>query len=286
MLGLWQAPHHVLGSWPWCGAHVKCPDHAERCLDSLRGAHTGKENKWWPKDTLVRQSELLWRSIFIFCMYRVMACMDMGKRFISPSRLTKRTSKEVYHFHESIRMCLFVRLVFWRVPLSPVLEFSYSNMCAHKALKVLRDKVDLEHQCGYITMLNSNNRNRLRPSDADTAGESQRWSLNRLFCPYLDRLIRKRPLRQSLARTISKRTNYIRIRKNILIGQLFISNSVGLLIALYAWVNLASICIRCNLLRASCVLCVRRRRIWYRVWCQWKQRVFWAGYRREQWGRQ
>uniref|UniRef100_A0A672MLX1 Protein FAM91A1-like n=1 Tax=Sinocyclocheilus grahami TaxID=75366 RepID=A0A672MLX1_SINGR len=46
-------------------------------------------------------------------------------------------------------------------------EFSYSNMCAHKALKILRDKVDLEHQCGYITMLNHNNRHRRRPSDAD-----------------------------------------------------------------------------------------------------------------------
>ncbi|KAK2887066.1 hypothetical protein Q8A67_015294 [Cirrhinus molitorella] len=46
-------------------------------------------------------------------------------------------------------------------------EFSYSNMCAHKALKILRDKVDLEHQCGYITMLNHNNRHRRRTSDAD-----------------------------------------------------------------------------------------------------------------------
>ncbi|KAK3508445.1 hypothetical protein QTP70_029433 [Hemibagrus guttatus] len=52
-------------------------------------------------------------------------------------------------------------------------EFSYSNMCAHKALKVLREKVDLEHQCGYITMLNCNNRNRRRPSDADAAGEPE-----------------------------------------------------------------------------------------------------------------
>uniref|UniRef100_A0A8C2CGT0 Family with sequence similarity 91 member A1 n=1 Tax=Cyprinus carpio TaxID=7962 RepID=A0A8C2CGT0_CYPCA len=46
-------------------------------------------------------------------------------------------------------------------------EFSYSNMCAHKALKILRDKVDLEHQCGYITMLNHNNRHRRRLSDTD-----------------------------------------------------------------------------------------------------------------------
>uniref|UniRef100_A0A4W4F2Q8 FAM91 N-terminal domain-containing protein n=1 Tax=Electrophorus electricus TaxID=8005 RepID=A0A4W4F2Q8_ELEEL len=50
-------------------------------------------------------------------------------------------------------------------------EFSYSNMCVHKALKILQSKVDLEHQCGYITMLKCNNRHRRRPSDADT-GES------------------------------------------------------------------------------------------------------------------
>lgn len=65
-------------------------------------------------------------------------------------------------------------------------------MCVHKALKVLREKVDLEHQCGYITMLNCNNRNRRRPSDADAAGKSRRWSLEPLFCPYLDGLIRKK----------------------------------------------------------------------------------------------
>ncbi|KAK7899100.1 hypothetical protein WMY93_019953 [Mugilogobius chulae] len=44
-------------------------------------------------------------------------------------------------------------------------EFSYSNMCVHKALQKLKDYVDLEHQCGYITMLNSNNRHRRRLSD-------------------------------------------------------------------------------------------------------------------------
>uniref|UniRef100_A0A668VRQ6 Family with sequence similarity 91 member A1 n=1 Tax=Oreochromis aureus TaxID=47969 RepID=A0A668VRQ6_OREAU len=47
-------------------------------------------------------------------------------------------------------------------------EFSYSNMCVHKALQKLKEHVDLEHQCGYITMLNSNNRHRRRPSDRDT----------------------------------------------------------------------------------------------------------------------
>lgn len=44
-------------------------------------------------------------------------------------------------------------------------EFSYSNMCTHKALQKLKEQVDLEHQCGYITMLNSNNRHRRRASD-------------------------------------------------------------------------------------------------------------------------
>ncbi|KAF1381604.1 hypothetical protein PFLUV_G00155690 [Perca fluviatilis] len=45
-------------------------------------------------------------------------------------------------------------------------EFSYSNMCVHKALQKLKENVDLEHQCGYITMLNSNNRHRRRASDS------------------------------------------------------------------------------------------------------------------------
>lgn len=45
-------------------------------------------------------------------------------------------------------------------------EFSYSNMCVHKALQKLKEYVDLKHQCGYITMLNSNNRHRRRASDS------------------------------------------------------------------------------------------------------------------------
>uniref|UniRef100_A0A8C7SWG5 Family with sequence similarity 91 member A1 n=1 Tax=Oncorhynchus mykiss TaxID=8022 RepID=A0A8C7SWG5_ONCMY len=45
-------------------------------------------------------------------------------------------------------------------------EFSSSNMCVHKALLLLREKVDLEHQCGYITMLNPNNRHRRRASES------------------------------------------------------------------------------------------------------------------------
>uniref|UniRef100_A0AAR2KN50 Protein FAM91A1 n=1 Tax=Pygocentrus nattereri TaxID=42514 RepID=A0AAR2KN50_PYGNA len=56
-------------------------------------------------------------------------------------------------------------------------EFSYTNMCVHKALKILRDKVDLKHQCGYITMLNCNNRHRRRASDRGEpplASESQK----------------------------------------------------------------------------------------------------------------
>uniref|UniRef100_A0A3B5MYD7 Family with sequence similarity 91 member A1 n=1 Tax=Xiphophorus couchianus TaxID=32473 RepID=A0A3B5MYD7_9TELE len=52
-------------------------------------------------------------------------------------------------------------------------EFSYSNMCVHKALRKLKEHVDLEHQCGYITMLNSNNRHRRRTSDsAECRGET------------------------------------------------------------------------------------------------------------------
>uniref|UniRef100_A0A8C7SVS4 Family with sequence similarity 91 member A1 n=1 Tax=Oncorhynchus mykiss TaxID=8022 RepID=A0A8C7SVS4_ONCMY len=51
-------------------------------------------------------------------------------------------------------------------------EFSSSNMCVHKALLLLREKVDLEHQCGYITMLNPNNRHRRRASESsDGRGE-------------------------------------------------------------------------------------------------------------------
>ncbi|XP_034400998.1 protein FAM91A1 isoform X2 [Cyclopterus lumpus] len=45
-------------------------------------------------------------------------------------------------------------------------EFSYSNMCVHKALQKLKENVDLKHQCGYITMLNANNRHRRRASDS------------------------------------------------------------------------------------------------------------------------
>ncbi|KAF7669331.1 hypothetical protein LDENG_00196600 [Lucifuga dentata] len=52
-------------------------------------------------------------------------------------------------------------------------EFSYSNMCVHKALRKLKEQVDLEHQCGYVTMLNSNNRHRRRSSDAaDCSGDT------------------------------------------------------------------------------------------------------------------
>ncbi|KAI1901681.1 hypothetical protein AGOR_G00036900 [Albula goreensis] len=44
-------------------------------------------------------------------------------------------------------------------------EFSYSNMCVHKALKTLQEQVDLEHLCGYITMLNPTHRHRRRLSE-------------------------------------------------------------------------------------------------------------------------
>ncbi|XP_003968984.1 protein FAM91A1 isoform X1 [Takifugu rubripes] len=45
-------------------------------------------------------------------------------------------------------------------------EFSYSNMCTHKALQKLKEHVDLKRQCGYVTMLSSHNRHRRRPSDS------------------------------------------------------------------------------------------------------------------------
>lgn len=52
-------------------------------------------------------------------------------------------------------------------------EFSYSNMCTHKALQKLKEHADLKRQCGYITMLNSHNRHRRRPSDsAECRGKS------------------------------------------------------------------------------------------------------------------
>ncbi|KAF3833869.1 hypothetical protein F7725_025073 [Dissostichus mawsoni] len=46
-------------------------------------------------------------------------------------------------------------------------DFSHSNMCVHKALQKLKENVDLEHQCGYVTMLNANNRHRRRPSEGN-----------------------------------------------------------------------------------------------------------------------
>uniref|UniRef100_A0A8C7X8F4 Family with sequence similarity 91 member A1 n=1 Tax=Oryzias sinensis TaxID=183150 RepID=A0A8C7X8F4_9TELE len=49
-------------------------------------------------------------------------------------------------------------------------EFSYSNMCVHKALQKLKEHVDLQHQCGYVTMLNSNNQHRRRGSDSECRG--------------------------------------------------------------------------------------------------------------------
>lgn len=46
-------------------------------------------------------------------------------------------------------------------------------MCTHKALQKLKEHVDLKHQCGYITMLNSHNRQRRRASDStEWRGES------------------------------------------------------------------------------------------------------------------
>jgi len=39
-----------------------------------------------------------------------------------------------------------------------LLDFSRLNMGIHTALKILRNKVDLQHFCGYVTMLNPSSR--------------------------------------------------------------------------------------------------------------------------------
>lgn len=55
------------------------------------------------------------------------------------------------------------RLVFMLV----ILDFSRVNMGVHKALKILREKMDLQHFCGYVTMLNSSSQQVVRKlSDA------------------------------------------------------------------------------------------------------------------------
>ncbi|KAG7260182.1 hypothetical protein CRUP_030935 [Coryphaenoides rupestris] len=53
-------------------------------------------------------------------------------------------------------------------------------MCVHKALRTLRQRVDLKHQCGYVTMLNPSNRHRHRDGDgADCRGEEPSRSVDR-----------------------------------------------------------------------------------------------------------
>ncbi|PKU39726.1 protein fam91a1 [Limosa lapponica baueri] len=54
-------------------------------------------------------------------------------------------------------------------------DFSRVNMGIHTALKILRNKVDLQHFCGYVTMLNPSSRNANRKlSDAsDGRGEAE-----------------------------------------------------------------------------------------------------------------
>lgn len=56
--------------------------------------------------------------------------------------------------------------VSWNMCCFP-LDFSRVNMGIHTALKILRNKVDLQHFCGYVTMLNPSSRNANRKlSDA------------------------------------------------------------------------------------------------------------------------
>lgn len=45
-------------------------------------------------------------------------------------------------------------------------DFSRTNMCGHKALKALREKVNLDYFSGYVTMLNPNSRQTRRLSDS------------------------------------------------------------------------------------------------------------------------
>lgn len=50
-------------------------------------------------------------------------------------------------FYKTIHLSFDVNSLF--------LEFTRVNMGVHKALEILRTKVDLQHFCGYITMLNA-----------------------------------------------------------------------------------------------------------------------------------
>lgn len=65
------------------------------------------------------------------------------------------------------------------------LAFTRASMGAHKALQTLRDKVDLQHFCGYVTMLNASSQLASRKlSDAsDERGESPFG-----FCGWNDRV--------------------------------------------------------------------------------------------------
>ncbi|NWT95769.1 F91A1 protein, partial [Urocynchramus pylzowi] len=54
-------------------------------------------------------------------------------------------------------------------------DFSRVNMGIHTALKILRNKVDLQHFCGYVTMLNpsSQHANRKLSDASDGRGETE-----------------------------------------------------------------------------------------------------------------
>uniref|UniRef100_UPI00398F4D2F protein FAM91A1 isoform X3 n=1 Tax=Pristiophorus japonicus TaxID=55135 RepID=UPI00398F4D2F len=59
-------------------------------------------------------------------------------------------------------------------------EFSRSNMCAHRALKALRRKVDLDHFCGFVNMLNfcvqrTNGRHPSEDLDEKASAMEQEW---------------------------------------------------------------------------------------------------------------
>lgn len=63
------------------------------------------------------------------------------------------------------------------------LDFSRVNMGIHTALKILRNKVDLQHFCGYITMLNPSSQHANRK--LSDASDGRGWLPIILFylCP-------------------------------------------------------------------------------------------------------
>lgn len=68
------------------------------------------------------------------------------------------------------------------------IEFSRVNMGVHKALKILSDKVDLQHFCGYVTMLNpsSQHANRKLSDASDGRGKLSMKTTSLCLRPHLN----------------------------------------------------------------------------------------------------